>query len=112
MKRNYESLMEASQHLQKTLTKHGENKKGNQALEKCSVKSAETVRSLQNMKSQALASLVIRKNVIKPKKGKKPPEKVSNNLSKDGLNNNVQTASSPPPPSDDSDDMNMKVASI
>ena len=112
MKRNYESLMEASQHLKKTLTKHGENKKVNQSLEKCPVKSAETVRSLQNMKSQALASLVIRKNVIKPKKGKKTSEKVLSEGNKEGSSNNVQTASSPPPTSDGSDDMNMKIASI
>ena len=67
MKRHYESLMQASQHLQKTLTKHGETKKRDKEIDGL-VKSAETVRSLQNMKRQALAGLVIRKNVIKPKK--------------------------------------------
>jgi len=66
MKRNYESLMEAKQHLQKTLTKHGENK-GKSCVAKGAKDNAATVRSLQNMKSQALAGLVIRKNVTKRK---------------------------------------------
>lgn len=58
--------MEASQHLKKTMTKHGENK-GKSPVHKKPDDNAATVRSLKNMKSQALAGLVIRKNVIKKK---------------------------------------------
>jgi hypothetical protein len=63
LKRNYESLKEASQHLQKTMNKHCQTKGKNYGTEKTSA-----VRSLKNMKNQALAGLVIRKNVIKRKK--------------------------------------------
>ena len=66
MKQNYESLMEAKQNLHKTLIRHGENKRKNCVAG--DVKdSAATVRSLKNMQSQALAGLVIRKNVTKRK---------------------------------------------
>lgn len=69
LKRNYESLMEASQHLKKTMTKHGESKNKSRSSEQSGIKNnAETVRSLKNMTSQALAGLVIRKNVTKKKK--------------------------------------------
>ncbi len=109
MKRNYESLMEASHNLKKTL-------KGGKKQEVCSAKSAETVRSLQNMKSQALASLVIRKNVIKSKKGKKVAEKVapespketSSDASVQKTNNNDAV----PISEDDEDAKDMKMTSI
>lgn len=66
LKRNYESLLEASQHLKKTMTKHGETKDKSSVVKMPA--DAEAVRSLKSMKKQALAGLVIRKNVIKPKK--------------------------------------------
>ncbi len=76
MKRNYESLMEAKQHLQKTLTKHGE-KKGKSCVNAAANDNAATVRSLKNMKSQALAGLVIRKNVTKRKKPTEQKQRVN-----------------------------------
>ena len=66
LKRNYEYLMEASQHLQKTMSKHGENQSRSDIAKQVGSNAA-TVRSLKNIKSQALAGLVIRKNVIKRK---------------------------------------------
>jgi hypothetical protein len=77
LKRNYESLLEASQHLNKTMTKHVENK-GKSAVTKVPA-NAEAVRSLQSMKKQALAGLVIRKNVIKGKKKEAQKKQSENN---------------------------------
>jgi len=78
IKRNYESLMETKQSLQKTLTKHQEkteNKGPN-------TNAAATLRSLKNMKSQAIAGLVIRKNVIKKKKAGEAKKTAGKDLEK------------------------------
>ena len=77
MKRNYESLMEAKQHLQKTLIEH--EKTGKSCVNAAAHENAATVRSLKNMTSQALAGLVIRKNVTKRKNSLEQKQRVVKN---------------------------------
>ena len=54
LRKNYESIKEASEHLKNTLEKH------------CN--QADNKKLLQKMKSQALAGLVIKKNIVQKKK--------------------------------------------
>ena len=73
-KRNYESLKEASEHLHQTLEAHkmGQGVESNEQLQGRTLQDVSTakfaqsarIRSLKNMQSQALAALVLRKNII------------------------------------------------
>mmetsp|Transcript_11942 Transcript_11942/g.17909 ORF Transcript_11942/g.17909 Transcript_11942/m.17909 type:complete len:1083 (-) Transcript_11942:115-3363(-) len=73
IRRNYESLKEASEHLQNTIKDHkekgghigGSPGKSSPTVEEASKMYAKnaTIRSLKNVKSQAIAALVLRKNI-------------------------------------------------
>merc|ERR1711957_242002 len=83
LERNYESLKEASEHLHKTLEEYKKDKEqeatrgkslgANSLLNspqdlqstKDSFKQKAKIRSLKNIQSQALAALVLRKNILK-----------------------------------------------
>jgi len=82
LKRNYESLMEASEYLHKTLQEHSSLSSGDgiannknmsldgievscNAMNKAEYKKSAAKRSLKNMQSKALAGLVIRRNITR-----------------------------------------------
>ncbi len=71
LKRNYESLKEASEYLHNTLEEYKKGTESGLSESQTLMKSPEEnlqqkakIRSLQNMKSQALAALVLRKKLL------------------------------------------------
>ena len=85
LRRNYESLKEASEHLHKTLQRLEEGKialKNTAASQSVAtsaqkVKKNAAIRSLKHMKSQALATLVLRKNILKQMGNSQPSTPLS-----------------------------------
>jgi len=87
LQRNYESLKEASEHLQKTIQEHKE--RGGEISEESSGNSSPAtidnssklhakkaaIKSLKSVKSQAIAGLVLRKN-LKDSMKEKPSKKI------------------------------------